>query len=51
MRATSSTMSDEERARLSDLIAGDSAQVVQQYTDADGLAFQLGANVPTARAE
>lgn len=44
-----STMSDDERNRLADLIAGDAADVVRQYSDAEGLAFELGANVVTAR--
>jgi len=50
MSAGSSTMTDEDRARLSVLIADDSAEVARNYTDAEGLAFELGANVATARA-
>ena len=44
-----STMSDDKRTRLADLIAGDAADVVRQYSDAEGLAFELGANVVSAR--
>lgn len=50
MSAGPSAMSDDERASLSSLVAEASAEVVRQYTDADGLAFELGANVATARA-
>lgn len=42
-------MSESERAALVDLIVDDSAEVVQQYSGAEGLAFELGANVATAR--
>jgi ubiquinone/menaquinone biosynthesis C-methylase UbiE len=51
MSATASTMNHQERARLTDLIAQDSAQILRQYADADGLAFELGAYVATARAQ
>lgn len=50
MSAAASTMTDDERARLRDLIAEDAAEVFRQYTDGEGLAFELGANVATARA-
>jgi hypothetical protein len=49
MTPTCSTMTDQERARLSDLTAHDSAQVVRQYATTAGLTFELGANVATAR--
>jgi ubiquinone/menaquinone biosynthesis C-methylase UbiE len=49
MSTTGSTMSREERARLSDLIAQDSARIVRRYATSGGLAFELGANVATAR--
>jgi ubiquinone/menaquinone biosynthesis C-methylase UbiE len=51
MSRGSSTIGDDERARLSSMVAEESASVVQQYSDADGLAFELGANVATARAK
>lgn len=51
MSAASSTMTDDERARLNDLIAADAAEVLRQYTDAEGLAFELDANVATAQAQ
>ncbi len=50
MSTACSTMTDEERARLSDLIAADSTDVVRQYGDGEGIAFGLAANVATARA-
>ncbi len=50
MSTGSSTMADDERARLSELIAEDSAEVIRRYTDADGLAFELGAYIVTAHA-
>jgi hypothetical protein len=43
-------MTDDERARLRDLIAEDAAEVLRQYTDAEGVAFELGANLATAHA-
>jgi len=50
MSAASSTMSDEERGRLTDVIALESAEVLPAYTDAQGLAFEMVANVATARS-
>ena len=50
MSAGAQTMTNEERARLGDLIAEESAEVARRYTNGDGLAFDLGANVATARA-
>lgn len=49
-KAASSTASNDERSRMADLVAADAAEVVRQHTSADGLAFELGANVATARA-
>ena len=45
-------LNDDRRgaARLSDLIAADSTDVVRQYGDGEGIAFGLAANVATARA-
>jgi hypothetical protein len=50
MSPASSTLNEPERAKLVDALVGDSAEVVRQYADAGGLAFELGANVATARA-
>jgi hypothetical protein len=49
MSAGASTMTDEERARLFAVIAEETAAIAQQHTGADGLTFELGANVATAR--
>ena len=49
MSPASSTMKDDERARLVDAIVEESAAIVRQYTTAGELAFELGANVATAR--
>ena len=51
MSGASSTMAEDERARISDLIVADSAGVVRTYTDTEGLAFELGANVAMARSK
>jgi hypothetical protein len=51
MSAGSATMTDDERASLSDLVAQDRAKVVRRYTHAEGFAFELGANVATARTK
>jgi ubiquinone/menaquinone biosynthesis C-methylase UbiE len=51
MSAGSATTTDDERASLSDVVAQDSAEVVRRYTDAEGLVFELAANVATARAK
>ena len=50
MSPASSTMNEQERANLVDVIVNESAEVVRQYADADGLSFELGANVAKARA-
>jgi ubiquinone/menaquinone biosynthesis C-methylase UbiE len=50
MSAASSKMADTERTKLSELLAADSAGIVQRYMDAEQLTFELGANVATARA-
>lgn len=49
MSAASKEMSDQERGRILAAIAGDSAGVVQANTDKAGFAFELSANVATAR--
>ena len=50
MSPASSTMNEQERANLVEVIVNESAEVVRQYADADGLSFELGANVAKARA-
>jgi hypothetical protein len=50
MSAASGVLTDDERARLSCVIAEDSAEVLRQYTEAGELTFELGANVAMARA-
>lgn len=50
MSPASATMSEQERAQLVDLIVDDCAEVVRQYSDAEGLVFDLATNVATARA-
>jgi hypothetical protein len=45
------TLTDEERAKLVDDIVAASADVVRQYSDVDGLAFELSANVATAQTK
>jgi ubiquinone/menaquinone biosynthesis C-methylase UbiE len=42
--------SDEERRQLVDVLVDEATDVVGQYSDAGGLAFELGANVGVARA-
>lgn len=49
MSAASAAMSEEERARAAAAIASDSAEVLASCTDGEGLAFEIGANVATAR--
>jgi ubiquinone/menaquinone biosynthesis C-methylase UbiE len=48
MSAASSTMTDDERAKVSGAIVEDSAGVLKEYTDTEGLSFDIGANVATA---
>jgi len=50
MSQAASTLTEDERQRIVDAIVDDSAEVLQRYTDAQGLAFELDANVATARA-
>ena len=50
MSAAAPAMTENERDRLSELVAEESGDVVRRYTDADGLAFELAANVAMARA-
>jgi ubiquinone/menaquinone biosynthesis C-methylase UbiE len=47
---TPPTTSIDERARLVDLIVDDCADLVRQYSDGEGLTFELPANVATAVA-
>lgn len=49
MSAGSKQMADEERERLVTAIVRDSAEVMPPYTDEKGLAFEIAANVVTAR--
>ena len=48
MSGGASSRSDEERAGLADLVAGDSVEALRPYADGAGLSFELGANVATA---
>jgi ubiquinone/menaquinone biosynthesis C-methylase UbiE len=48
MSASSSDLSDEERARAVETIVRDSADVVAPYTTDDGLAYEISTNVATA---
>jgi ubiquinone/menaquinone biosynthesis C-methylase UbiE len=49
MSAVAKEMDDEDRERIVATITGDSIDVVRPYTDGYRLAFDLGANVATAR--
>lgn len=49
MSAGSKEMADEERERVVAAIVRDSAEVMPLYTDEKGLAFEIAANVLTAR--
>jgi SAM-dependent methyltransferase len=49
--AAAQKVTDEERARLVDDIVGATADVVRQYSDDVGLAFELSANVATAETK
>jgi ubiquinone/menaquinone biosynthesis C-methylase UbiE len=49
MSPAASTMKDNERTTLLDAIVEESADIVQQYSTAGELAFELGAHVATAR--
>ena len=49
MSAASSTMTDDERAKVSGAIVEDSAGVLKEYTDTEGLSFDISANVATAK--
>lgn len=50
MSAAGKAMSDEERQRLAALITNESTDVARAYGDGDGIAFDLGTNLATARA-
>lgn len=50
MSAAAQTLNGEERERVVAGINRDSAELVQRYSDARGLAFQLKANVAAARS-
>lgn len=49
MSAASRTMSDDERGKRVAAIVRDSADVLRRQTDEQGFAFEIGANVVTAR--
>ena len=49
MSATGKTMSDDERKAIVEAITRDSEPVLQSYSDASGLAFELTTNFATAR--
>jgi hypothetical protein len=49
MSAASKEMCEEERQRVADAIARDSAGTTRPFTDAAGLTFELAATVATAR--
>lgn len=49
MSTASSTMNEQERARLVEVIVDESGDVVRRYSNSDGLSFELEANVATAR--
>jgi len=51
MSAASRDMSDEERGQIGAAIVRDSADVLRAHTDTTGFAFELSANVATARGE
>jgi hypothetical protein len=48
MSAAGKTMSDEERRRVVEMIVGESAPVLQRYTDTSAIAFELSTNLATA---
>ena len=49
MSAAGKAMDNHERTRVIDAIVSDSAPVLQRYTDASGLVFELSTNLATAR--
>jgi ubiquinone/menaquinone biosynthesis C-methylase UbiE len=49
MSAAGKTMSDEERKSIVEVIVRESAPVLQRFTDASVIAFQLSTNLATAR--
>ncbi len=49
MSAAGNAMTDDERKRILEAIADDSAPVLRAYTDGSGLAFELSTNLATAR--
>ena len=49
MSPASSSMNDDERATVAAAIVEDSNDVVRQYSSSEGLAFEVGTNVATAR--
>ena len=50
MSAKSSELTDDDRARHTNAIIEDSGAVQAAYSDAQGLSFEIGANIVTARA-
>jgi hypothetical protein len=49
MSAKSKDLSDGERAQAVAAIVRDSAHVIRRRTDAQGFAYEIGANATTAR--
>jgi ubiquinone/menaquinone biosynthesis C-methylase UbiE len=49
MSAAGKTMDDQERKRLAETIASESAPVLSSYSDGSGFAFELSANLATAK--
>jgi ubiquinone/menaquinone biosynthesis C-methylase UbiE len=49
MSARAGELSDQDRGRTVEVIAGESAVAVLPYTEGGGLSFELGANIATAR--
>lgn len=50
MSAAGKTMTDEQRAQAIAAVASDSVAVLQPYIEGDGVAFEIGTNMATARA-
>jgi hypothetical protein len=49
MSARAGELSDQDRERTVEVIAGESAVAVLPYTEGRGLSFELGSNIATAR--
>lgn len=50
MSPAAKSMSDDERERIVAAIVADSAEILQRYSDADKLAFEMLSNLAMARA-